>query len=173
MWTARSAPRTCGAPASASEKTATDSIPRRASVRSIRTAISPRLAIRTRSNMASGAARLVIDRAGRERVRAERPAEHLLRLARGEQQLLQVDAGLDAHLVKHRDEVLGGDVAGRAGRERTAAELAEARLEGLAAGVERGEHVGQSLTAGVVEVRGQFDPRQLGAGALEEFAHLH
>ena len=33
------------------------------------------------------------------------------------------------HLVQHRDEVLGGDVAGRAGRDRAAAELAEARLE--------------------------------------------
>ncbi len=36
-----------------------------------------------------------------------------------------------AHLVQHRDQVLGGDVAGRAGRDRAAAELAEARLEAL------------------------------------------
>src|SRR5262245_7688792 len=120
MWTARSAPRTCGAPASASLKTATDSIPSRASVRSIRTAISPRLAIRTRSNIAS-AARVMVDRAGGDRVRAERTSEDGLGLARREQQLLQVDAGLEPHLVEHRDEVLGGDVAGRSRRERAAA----------------------------------------------------
>ena len=45
------------------------------------------------------------------------------------EQRRQVDAGLDPHLVQHRDEVLGGDVAGRARRHRAAAELAEARLE--------------------------------------------
>ena len=63
----------------------------------------------------------------------------------------------DAHLVQHRDEVLGGDVAGRPGRHRAAAELAEARLEALDAGLQRGEHVGEALPARVVEVRGQLD----------------
>ena len=43
------------------------------------------------------------------------------------------------------------------GRDRAAAELAEARLEALDAGLERGEHVGQALPARVVEVRGQLD----------------
>ncbi len=72
----------------------------------------------------------------------------------------QVDAGLDAHLVQHRDEILGGDVAGGPRRDRAAAELAEARLEALHPGLQRGQHVGQALAAGVVEVGGQLDARQ-------------
>jgi hypothetical protein len=90
-------------------------------------------------------------------VRAERAAEDLLGRARGLEQRVEVDAGLDPHLVQHRDEVLGGDVAGRAGRDGAAAELAEARLERVDAGLERGEHVGEALAAGVVEVGGQLD----------------
>src|SRR5690606_14108025 len=50
MHTAWSAMRTCRAPASASEYTATVSIPRRRQVRMTRQAISPRLAIRRRLN---------------------------------------------------------------------------------------------------------------------------
>src|SRR3954466_2407307 len=73
---------------------------------------------------------LPVDRTGDEGVGAERSAEHLLRRARGRDQLLEVDFGLDLHLVQHRDQVLGGDVAGGTGRHRAAAELAEARLEG-------------------------------------------
>ncbi len=72
----------------------------------------------------------------------------------------QVDAGLDAHLVQHRDEVLGGDVAGRARRHRAAAELAEARLEAVDPGLERRQHVREPLAARVVEVRGQLAPRR-------------
>src|SRR3712207_8231751 len=48
--------------------------------------------------------------------------------------------------------VLGGDVAGRARRDRAAAQLAEARLEALAARLQSREHVGQALAARVVEV---------------------
>ena len=59
------------------------------------------------------------------------------------------------------------------GGHRAAAELAEARLERVARRLERGQHVGQPLAAGVVEVRGQLD---LGAerlaGGAEELAHL-
>ena len=96
-----------------------------------------------------------------------------LGLARGAEQRLEVDARLDPHLVQHRDEVLGGDVAGRARRHRAAAELAEARLERVDAGLERGEHVRQPLAAGVVEVRGQLDAaaERLARGR-EELAHL-
>ena len=42
-------------------------------------------------------------------------------------------------------------------RDRAAAELAEARLERVAARLERREDVGQALAAGVVEVRGELD----------------
>ena len=84
------------------------------------------------------------------------------------EQRLEVDAGLDPHLVEHRDQILGGDVAGRARRHRTAAELAEARLEALDPALERGEHVRQPLAAGVVEVRGQLDPGAEPLGRLLE-----
>ena len=74
------------------------------------------------------------------------------------EQRLEVDAGLDAHLVQHRDEVLGGDVAGRAraGPGSRRARRSDDSKESHA-GLERGEHVGQALAARVVEVGGQLD----------------
>ncbi len=81
--------------------------------------------------------------------------------------------GVDAHLVQHRDEVLGGDVAGRARRHRAATQLAEARLEAVDSGLQRGEHVREALSARVVEVRGQLELlAQLDARSGEELAHL-
>ena len=62
----------------------------------------------------------------------------------------------DAHLVEHRHQVLGGDVAGGAGRHRTATELAEARFEALDSALQGREHVRQPLTARVVEVGGEL-----------------
>src|SRR5437867_11400959 len=50
MHTARSASRVCSVPASAVEYTATASIPSSCSARMTRTAISPRVATRTRPN---------------------------------------------------------------------------------------------------------------------------
>src|SRR4051812_46960655 len=99
-------------------------MPSRCSVRNTRRAISPRLATRTDSNMP-------VDWSGHQGVAAQRTAEVRLRGARALQQRGQVDAGLDAHLVEHRDEVLRGHVAGGARGHRAAAQLAEARLEGL------------------------------------------
>ena len=107
---------------------------------------------------AAGADLLPVDRPGAQHVGAERAAEQLLRRARGLDQRREVDPGLDPHLVQHRDQVLGRDVAGRARRDRAAAELAEARLERVDSLLERREHVGEALAAGVVEVRGQLDP---------------
>src|SRR3954471_13954520 len=52
MQVARSAARTCGASRSASEYTASDSMPISRHARAMRIAISPRLAIRTRLNIA-------------------------------------------------------------------------------------------------------------------------
>ena len=83
--------------------------------------------------------------------------EHALRLARARDQPLEVDAGVVAHLVQHRDEVLAGDVPGGARRHRAAAELAERRLERAHARAQRGYHVREALAAGVVEVGGQLD----------------
>ena len=53
-------------------------------------------------------------------------------------------------------------------RHRAAAELAEARLEGLDPLLQRRQHVGQPLAAGVVEVGGQLDPGEALAGGGEE-----
>ena len=88
-----------------------------------------------------GAGRLALQSTGPARrtwAPSGRP-EHLLDRPRGLDQARQVDPGLDAHLVQHRDHVLGRDVAGRARRHRAAAELAEARLEGLDPLFQRGE----------------------------------
>ena len=106
-------------------------------------------------------------------MRAQRAAEDRGDVAGRGQQRLEVDAGVDAHLVQHRDEVLRGDVARGAGRDGAPAELAEARLEGLAAGFERRQDVREALAARVVEVGGQLDlGPELGACVLEEPAHL-
>ena len=108
----------------------------------------------------------------REDVAPEPASEQSLDLARGVNQGDEVDAGRDPHLVQHRDEILGRDIAGRADGHRTAAELAEARLEALDPDLQCGEHVGQALAAGVVEVSGQLDVGQAGAGRREEVADL-
>ena len=114
-----------------------------------------------------------VDRARGEQVRAERAAEQRLRGARGLEQRAEVDARVGAHLVQHRDDVLGGDVAGRARRDRAAAELAEARLERAHARLVGGEHVRQALAARVVEVRRELDVvAERRAGGREEAAHL-
>src|SRR5215210_6572629 len=89
------------------------------------------------SAMGAEAISVPIDGPGDQRVRAQRAAEHALRLARRLEQAGEVDPGLDAHLVQHRDEVFGGDVARRALGDRAAAQFAEARLEALAAGLQR------------------------------------
>ena len=102
----------------------------------------------------------------------ERAAEHGLGGTRGLEQAQQIDPRLDPHLVQHRDDVLGGNVAGRARRHRAAAQLAEARLEGVDALLQRSEQVGESLAAGVVKVGGQLDSAEALARRREELPHL-
>src|SRR3954452_4722981 len=171
MRATSSASRTCGAWRSASVCTAMARIPSACSVRMTRRAISPRLA--TRTDLNTSAHRMPLDGAGHERVRAERAPEVRLDRARDLQQRGEVDAGLDHHLVQHGDDVLRGDVAGRTGRDGTAAELAEARLEGLDARLPGGIDVREPLPARVVEVRGELHvAAELAARALEEGPHL-
>ena len=102
---------------------------------------------------------------------SDRP-EDGLRRARRLDELLEVDPRLVAHLVEHRDEVLGRDVAGGPGRDRAPAQLAERRLERAHAGVERGQDVGEARPARVVEVGGQLRPLQPVVRRGEELAHL-
>src|SRR5438874_2012224 len=103
---------------------------------------------------------------------AERAPEQVLDGPRGLDQLPQLDPGIDAHLVQHRDQVLGGDVPRRPRRDRAAAKLAERRLERVHALLEGGEDIGEALAAGVVEVRGELDRGQPLARAGEKVAHL-
>ena len=133
-------------------------------------AISPRLAI---EDGVAHHARCQSIGPGDERVGAERPAEELLRArARRATQRVEVDAGLDAHLVQHRDEVLGRDVAGRARGHRAAAELAEATTRTSGSRPRSAaKHVREPLAARVVEVRGELDVgAELRARRLEERA---
>src|SRR4051812_1224872 len=67
-------------------------------------------------------------------------------------QPVEVDPGPDTFAVEEVDEVLGGDVAGRAGREGAAAQAADRRLEDRRTGLERRVCVGEPGVAGVVEV---------------------
>src|SRR5262249_35602153 len=115
---------------------------------------------------------LPVHRPRPEHMRTKRPAQQLLGGAGGVEQLDEVDAGGDSHLVEHRDEVLGRDVAGRARGDGAAAELAEGALERGDAGLERGEHVREALAAGVVEVGGELDVGEALARGGEELADL-
>src|SRR5689334_14633563 len=67
-------------------------------------------------------------------------------------QLVEVDAGANAHRLEHEHEVLGDHVAARARRERAAAEAAERAVEGAHAFFVGGESVGESKPARVVEM---------------------
>ncbi len=105
-------------------------------------------------------------------MRAERATEHLLGLRRGGDQLRQVDPGCHAHLLQHRHQILGGDVAGRPGWDRATPELAEGALERVDALLERRQHVRKALSTSVVEVRGELGIRETHSGGREELAHL-
>jgi hypothetical protein len=70
------------------------------------------------------------------------------------QQLVQPDAGVDAHGVEHMDQVLGADVAGGPRRKRAAAQAGDGAVEIGDAFGQRRQHVGKTAAAGVVEVAG-------------------
>ena len=107
------------------------------------------------------ARRVPVDRPGDERVRAQRAAEHALRPRARRRAARRGRSPVSMPIsCSIADEVLGRDVAGRARRHRAAAELADARLERRAAGLQRGEHVREALPARVVEVRGELRRRR-------------
>ena len=72
-------------------------------------------------------------------------------------QRVEVDAGLDALAVEQVEHVLGGDVAGRARRERAAAEAADRRVEDRRARLDRRPGAGDAGVARVVEVAADRD----------------
>src|SRR5690349_992378 len=89
---------------------------------------------------------------GAVHVTLERPAEDASEPVRDADQCVEVDPGLDALPLEEVDEILGRDVAGCAGRERTAAEAAHRGVENARAAVERGETVRVAGIARVVTV---------------------
>ena len=88
-------------------------------------------------------------------------------LAHGDQPV-EVDPGLEPHRFEHEGEVLGDDVAGRAGRVGTAAEPAQRGIEGARAGVERRQHIGEAKPARVVEMPGYRQRRDIGHDPAED-----
>src|SRR4051812_21370546 len=70
----------------------------------------------------------------------------------GGHQLVEIDTGGDAHRFEHEYQVLGDDVAARAGRERATPESAERAVEAAHAFLVRGERVGEAQAARVVEM---------------------
>src|SRR5919197_686545 len=72
------------------------------------------------------------------------PRQHLDHQLARDHQLVEVDAGRDAHRFEHEHEVLGDHVAARARRERTAAEAAERAVKGAHPFFIGGERIGES-----------------------------
>src|SRR5207237_7827237 len=69
------------------------------------------------------------------------------------QQRIEVDSGRHAHALEHEHQILGDDVAARAGRERAAAQPAHRAVEMAHALLVRGERVGEPEAARVVKMR--------------------
>src|SRR5688572_416668 len=80
------------------------------------------------------------------------PRQELGQTALGLDQGLEVDAGVEAHLLQHEDEVLGGDVAARSWGMRAAAEATQRGIERADVDIESGHHVGEAKAARVVKV---------------------
>src|SRR5688572_4878410 len=75
---------------------------------------------------------MTVNRLLRNRFRENRP---------GLEKLLEIDAGADAHALEHEHQVLGDDVAARAGGERAAAQAAHRAVEVAHADLVGGERV--------------------------------
>ena len=97
-------------------------------------------------------ARARIPPAGLADLRRQRPPERLRDEPRRGQDALQRDPRCPARRVEEVDQVLGGEVAGGAGRVRAAAGPAGRRIEAADPGIETGGDVRQGGPARVVEV---------------------
>ena len=67
--------------------------------------------------------------------------------------LVEVDAGGKAHALQHEDQILGDDIARRAGRERAAAEAGERGVEAADALLQPGRDIGEAEAHCVVHVQ--------------------
>ena len=88
------------------------------------------------------------------------------------EQLLQVDAGGEAHAFQHEHQVLGHHVAGGAGRVRAAAQTRQAGIEGADALLQPGQRVGDAEAAGVVQMQAVQRRADRLAGGAHHFLDL-
>ena len=96
----------------------------------------------------------------------ELAAEQLVEPGGDLDQRVEVDAGLDPLALEQVEDVLGGDVAGRARRERAAAEAADRGVEQGRAGLHGRPCAGDARVARVVEVAADRDAED--GDALDE-----
>ena len=87
----------------------------------------------------------------------ELAAEQRFEPLRHRDQRVEVDAGLDSLAVEEVEHVLGGDVPGRARRERAAAEAADRGVEDGGSGLDRRPRARDAGVARVVEVAADRD----------------
>ena len=92
-------------------------------------------------------------RAGPHHLTGEVAADEVLGEVGGVDERVEIDTGVDVHVLEHVDQVLGDDVAGRARRVGAAAEPADRRVVARDAAAEAGEHVREAGAARVVEVQ--------------------
>src|SRR3954471_4576655 len=83
---------------------------------------------------------------------------------------VEVEPRAHAGLLEHVDQLLGGDVAAGARRERAAAEAADGGVQLGDPGLDGGERIRLTGAAGVVEVHADGDAR---AGAADRVEQLH
>src|SRR5690606_13492227 len=71
-------------------------------------------------------------------------------------ELVQIDAGGDAHAVQHVHQIFGGQVAGGARGVGAATEAGDRRVERVDAAFQPDQRVGQGRAARVVQVQGEL-----------------
>ena len=74
---------------------------------------------------------------------------------------MKIDTGLYTHAIEHVNDVFGSDVAGCAGRIRTAAETGQGGIDDSDAELQSGQDVGERLTPGVVKMDGETVQRDM------------
>src|SRR4051812_2258242 len=81
------------------------------------------------------------------------PTDHGLCHAPGFDQLVEIDAGLDAHAVQHVDEIFGGQVAGGTRSVGAAAQASDCGIEIANAELQPHERVGERRAASVMKMQ--------------------
>src|SRR5205814_3889601 len=98
--------------------------------------------------------------------------DQLLRQSTGLDELAEIDARLDAHVLAHAGEVLRGEIPRRAGRVRASAGSADGGVERRDAHLEADEAVGERSAVRVVQVQREHAWRKVLQERLEDTARL-